>query len=201
MNELKTAWEALAYGGAMVYPLLALGVLAVLIILDRAAMYFRCLRMPSALHELIETWEFSWADLERQLDSLGPRNAYARFFRVIVDNRTKPAWWVESRAGDEAGGIEKALGRGLWVLETVVTAAPLMGLLGPGGADAGDVGRRAGADRNRAGPADSAVRAVRLQLFRAHSIACARFDGAAGIAFGRSYPPRPGKRRHVPSSS
>lgn len=130
MNELKTAWEALAYGGAMVYPLLALGVLAVLIILDRAAMYFRCLRMPSALHELIETWEFSWADLERQLDSLGPRNAYARFFRVIVDNRTKPAWWVESRAGDEAGGIEKALGRGLWVLETVVTAAPLMGLLG-----------------------------------------------------------------------
>ena len=45
-------------------------------------------------------------------------------------NRHQPAWWVESRAGDEAGAIEKTLGRGLWVLETVVTAAPLMGLLG-----------------------------------------------------------------------
>jgi biopolymer transport protein ExbB len=37
---------------------------------------------------------------------------------------------VESRAGDEAGNIEKTLNRGLWVLETVVTGAPLMGLLG-----------------------------------------------------------------------
>jgi len=130
MSELKTAWEALGYGGAMVYPLLALGVLAVLIILDRAVMYYRCLRMPSALFELIETWGFSWADLDQQLESLGPHNAYGRFFRAIAENRTKPAWWVESRAGDEAGGIEKSLARGLWVLETVVTAAPLMGLLG-----------------------------------------------------------------------
>src|ERR1700726_5112446 len=35
-----------------------------------------------------------------------------------------------SRAGDEAGSLEKSLNRGLWVLETVVTAAPLLGLLG-----------------------------------------------------------------------
>ena len=47
-----------------------------------------------------------------------------------MENRSKPAWWVESRSGDEAQVIEKALNRGLWVLETVVTAAPLLGLLG-----------------------------------------------------------------------
>jgi biopolymer transport protein ExbB len=51
-------------------------------------------------------------------------------FRVIAENRGKPAWWVESRAEDEAGSIEKVLSRGLWVLETIVTAAPLLGLLG-----------------------------------------------------------------------
>src|SRR6266852_6449780 len=69
-------------------------------------------------------------DLNRQLNLLTTANAYRQFFGVIVENRHQPAWWVESRAGDEAGNIERLLGRGLWVLETVVTAAPLMGLLG-----------------------------------------------------------------------
>src|SRR6266481_2496765 len=130
MSELKVAWESLKFGGAMVYPLLFLGVLAVAIILDRSVLYARCLRLPSELANLVETFGFSWVELEKRLDELGPRNAYGRFLQVIADNRTKPAWWVESRAGDEAGEIEKTLSRGLWVLETVVTAAPLMGLLG-----------------------------------------------------------------------
>jgi biopolymer transport protein ExbB len=130
MNEARAAWDALRYGGAMVYPLLFLGIIAVLIICDRAVAYSRCLRLPRSLAELVETYGFSWDDLDRQLAILPPVNAYKRFFGVIRDNRDKPAWWVESRAGDEAGDIEKSLSRGLWILETVVTAAPLMGLLG-----------------------------------------------------------------------
>jgi len=130
MEELNTALEALRFGGAMVYPLLVLGVLAAGIILDRVALYSRCLRLPEALRNQVETYGFGWDDLEKEIGSLGPRNAFGRFFQVIAANRTHPAWWVESRAGDEAGEIERALGRGLWVLETIVTAAPLMGLLG-----------------------------------------------------------------------
>ncbi|MHB8383721.1 MAG: MotA/TolQ/ExbB proton channel family protein [Candidatus Binataceae bacterium] len=130
MSELNAAWEAIKFGGAMVYPLLLLGVIALVIILDRAVMYSRCLRLPVETADLIETFGFSWEALALRVDALGMRNAYARFIRVILANRDKPAWWVESRAGDEAGEIEKSLGRGLWVLETIVTAAPLMGLLG-----------------------------------------------------------------------
>jgi biopolymer transport protein ExbB len=88
------------------------------------------LRLPRSLAELVETYGFSWGELDRQLTALAPVNIYRRFFGVIADNRDKPAWWVESRAGDEAGDIERGLGRGLWILETVVTTAPLMGLLG-----------------------------------------------------------------------
>jgi biopolymer transport protein ExbB len=130
MNELRVAWQAVSYGGAMVYPLLFLGALGLIIIVDRAVAYWRCLRLPDELASLIETYGFAWNDLDRQIRQLGPRNAYGRFLGVIASNRDHPAWWVESRAGDEAGRIEKTLNRGLWVLETIVTAAPLMGLLG-----------------------------------------------------------------------
>jgi biopolymer transport protein ExbB len=130
MNELKSALNELQYGGAIVYPLLFLGVVAVLIILDRAVAYYRSLRLPRSLSELVETYGFKWDELDRHLAALVPVNVYRRFFKVISDNRNKPAWWVESRAGDEAGAIEKHLSRGLWILETVVTAAPLLGLLG-----------------------------------------------------------------------
>jgi len=130
MNELAGAFGELRYGGAFIYPLLLLGVVGVLIILDRAVAYYRCLRLPRALADLVETYGFSWEELDRHLAALAPINVYRRFFGVISTNRAKPAWWVESRAGDEAGDIEKHLGRGLWILETVVTAAPLLGLLG-----------------------------------------------------------------------
>ncbi|HJU10893.1 MAG TPA: MotA/TolQ/ExbB proton channel family protein [Candidatus Binataceae bacterium] len=130
MQELARAWDAVKYGGAMVYPLLGLGALALIIIVDRAVVYGRMLRLPQTLLDLVESYDFSWSELEGGLRQLPPTNAYRRLLGVIASNRTRPAWWVESRAGDEAGDIEKTLNRGLWLLETVVTGAPLLGLLG-----------------------------------------------------------------------
>lgn len=130
MQALYTSLTALQFGGAMVYPLLLLGLIAIAIILDKAFVYRRYVRLSPSLLALVETYRFAWAELDAQMASLVPGNYFGRFLQIILNNRTSPAWWVESRAADEAQLIEKALGRGLWVLETIVTAAPLMGLVG-----------------------------------------------------------------------
>ena len=130
MQNLSEIFEALKFGGATIYPLMLLAVIAAVIALDKAYAYWRFVRLPQSLLDLVETYGFAWVELDKQLGEIGRRNYFARFFRVIASNRSKPAWWVESRAGDESQVIEKALSRGLWVLETVVTAAPLLGLLG-----------------------------------------------------------------------
>jgi biopolymer transport protein ExbB len=130
MQSLNEAIASLKFGGAVIYPLLLLAVLALVVSLDKFFVYWRYVALPKSLRKLIETYGFGWAELETNVGALGPRNYFARFFSVIMDNRQQPAWWVESRAGDEAQLIEKAMSRGLWVLETIVTAAPLLGLLG-----------------------------------------------------------------------
>ncbi len=130
MQEISEALLAMKFGGVTIYPLVALAILALVILIDKLYVYMRYIKFPGALFRLVETYHFSWKSLQQELEKLPADNAYARFARVIFDNRDKPVWWLESRAGDEAQLIEKGMARGLWVLETIVTGAPLLGLLG-----------------------------------------------------------------------
>jgi biopolymer transport protein ExbB len=130
MNVLEHILENLSVGGAMVYPLIALSILSLVIISDRGFTYWRYARLTDSLRDTIESYEFSWSELDKMMKTMDANNIFVRFFNVFLTNRTRPVWWVESRASDESGLIEKVLGRGMWALDTTVTAAPLLGLLG-----------------------------------------------------------------------
>jgi biopolymer transport protein ExbB len=120
---------ALRAGGATIYPLLALAVAAVAVILEKAFVFAARARPPARLTALTGG-DVAWDALERELPGFDARNCAARLCRVVAANRKRPVWWIESRAAEEASAIETSLGRWLWTLETIVTAAPLLGLLG-----------------------------------------------------------------------
>ena len=130
MQELQEAWIAFKLGGMIILPLSLLGIIALAIMLEKAFLYWRYARLSYDLLNLVETYGFAWEDLEKILSGLNERHYYKRFFEVVIANRHRPSWWTESRAADEALVIETSLSRRLWVLETIVTAAPLLGLMG-----------------------------------------------------------------------
>lgn len=129
-GHIESILGTLRAGGIFMYPLLVVGLIGVASTIDRIYVFLRCARLPADLSGHLSDPRFAWDGFRELLSQAAPQSSYVRFFKVIVDNPDRPVWWIESRAADEAALIERRLGQGLWILETVVTVAPLLGLLG-----------------------------------------------------------------------
>jgi biopolymer transport protein ExbB len=119
--------QAARVGGWVVYPLTLLAVIALVIILDRAWVFWRFAAMPRSNADGNVSGD---PDHTAALLRLPSQHALRRLLEPLICNATKPAWWIEARAGAVALEVQRDMSRGLWVLETIVTAAPLLGLLG-----------------------------------------------------------------------
>lgn len=141
MNEWTNLAEAVEMGGWAVYPLTVLAVAALAIVFDRAYVLWRFARLPAGFAGAIEragddARETRAGDgrdgrdgFAATLARLPARHAFRRVGRLF-DERGTPLWRIEAKIDAVAAQVQRDIGRGLWLLETIVTAAPLVGLLG-----------------------------------------------------------------------
>ena len=122
MQEWTGFIAAMRTGGWIMYPLSVLGVLALTIIIERAYVFARFASAPARLLQP--------ASADDRLDRLAPHHAFRRMATAWLPESDSPLWLREASAQSIASQIERDMGRGLWLLETIVTAAPLLGLLG-----------------------------------------------------------------------
>lgn len=121
MQSWQDIVTALRVAGWIVYPLSALALAALVVVIDRAYVFWRFGSIPL---------QPDARGIEAAIGALPARHAARRLMQPLRDQADKPSWWIEERAGAVAVQIQRDMSRGLWVLETIVTAAPLLGLLG-----------------------------------------------------------------------
>ncbi|WP_429251909.1 MotA/TolQ/ExbB proton channel family protein [Paraburkholderia sp. GAS333] len=131
MQEWTSILAALRVGGWVIYPLTILAVVAIAIVLDRSYVFVRLGRMPFSPDKTrIFSRDGASADLQKSLSSAPAQNAFRRMNAPWNAAVSAPLWLREAQAQSVASQIERDMSKGFWVLETIVTAAPLLGLLG-----------------------------------------------------------------------
>ena len=113
MNDWTGVAETLKLGGWVIYPLSLLAVAALTITFDRAYVWWRYARSPR----------------DGDVDTLPSGHVLRRLDAQLGDGNL-PIWRIETQVDAAASQIEREMSRGLWLLESIVTAAPLLGLLG-----------------------------------------------------------------------
>ena len=119
MNHWTDLSETARAAGWVLYPLTTLAIVALTITLDRAYALWRFARMPGAPD----------GDELARVRTLPGEHALRRLAPLFADHAL-PVPLLEARIEAAALHIEREMSRGLWLLETIVTAAPLVGLLG-----------------------------------------------------------------------
>ncbi|PTB17029.1 MotA/TolQ/ExbB proton channel family protein [Trinickia symbiotica] len=133
MNDWTGFTEAVRAGGWVVYPLSVLAIAALTIMIDRAYVFWRYTRIPEAF--LLSSENGNGGNggngtTRSAARTLPERHLLSRIDALLSDHDEAPLWRTEARIETAATRIERDMSRGLWLLETIVTAAPLIGLLG-----------------------------------------------------------------------
>lgn len=117
-------------GGVMMIPLSILAIIALAIGFDKFLTYKNNLILPNQLISAINAEKFCQQKFDEALTGLSTQNYYHDFFKIFSGEKNHHLGQVEARAQEAAKRIEQKLTANLWILETIITSAPLLGLLG-----------------------------------------------------------------------
>ncbi len=123
-------WQFFVKGGVVMIPLALCSLTALTIIIERALFYYRANRWEEREIKLLKVYLGQGKLEEAKAVTNGWDSALGRVAAVIVQFWGQPRERME-KAAEAAGYAElQRFQRGLAVLDTIVTASPLLGLLG-----------------------------------------------------------------------
>lgn len=125
---MKEAWELFLHGGFVMWPLLVALIIAVAIAVERVAYYQRLKQEMFALNDALEESEMDWHSLLTSLESKYTTNISYNLSRVLGQCQDRNV--LQSKMEDMVAHVYTHASRGLDWLSTIVTMAPLLGLLG-----------------------------------------------------------------------
>ncbi len=140
MSSLSFVVTAVPIVGWVLVPLAVLGAAAFALIVERSWSITRTASsLPDSAHApgmgSGQAGHFAQpvSSLTMIEASLPSRHVLHRWLAALGGGpalESAPLWWLEAQLEAGAPLVEKSLNRGLWLLDTIVTAAPLVGLFG-----------------------------------------------------------------------
>jgi biopolymer transport protein ExbB len=123
-------WEIIKAGGPVMWPIIALSVVATAIILERLWSLQERRVIPPELREkiwkLVENGQLS----DRHIVALAQNSALGQILAAGLANRNRPREYVKEAIEDTGRHVVHELERFLNMLGTIAAVSPLMGLLG-----------------------------------------------------------------------
>lgn len=111
-------------------PLSIMAIIALTIIIDKIFFLRKNCQLSAKILANIENPNIDFDKLLEDSKNLSRNNCYHNFFKILVNFQKYSAEYIESMMVFEAKKFEKIFNKNLWILETIITSAPLLGLLG-----------------------------------------------------------------------
>lgn len=122
--------ELLKAGGWVMWPLLAISVIALAIVLERFWALRRSTTLPPGLGEEVREWARNPQLDPRHIDALRENSPLGEVLAAALDVRGRPREFMRERIEDVGRHVMHRMERYLNTLGTIASAAPMLGLLG-----------------------------------------------------------------------